>query len=193
MQITFENVTGNDTVYMDVLRAICGNTEGKMMVDLMCNLAPHTPLLGFKVKRYVDILYRKLDIESEQRLFIEEDVFDFLKQPLAGYDVSICSDGIEHVTKEKGYELLKLMVKRSHKQIIFTPLGNHLVEDGDNPESHHSGWFPEDFDESYAFIVFEKYHPTLGIGAFFAWSCDNIKEDFERVKNELNTKLWAKS
>lgn len=194
MQITFENIHGNDTVYMDCLRAICGDTKGKSMLDAMCNLAPHTPLLGFKEKVYVDVLPRLLDHKDDQQYFIQSDIFEYMENTMRWYDTIIITDGIEHITKDQGYDLLETFLIASDKQIIFTPLGNHMVEDGNNPEAHHSGWLPEDLEQDlYAFIVFPNYHPTLGIGAFFAWSCENIKEDFERVKNELKTKEWTKS
>jgi hypothetical protein len=74
----------------------------------------------------------------------------------------------------------------SEKQIFFTPLGDYMVDDSLDPEGHHSGWLPEDFEQlGWATIVLPDYHPLLGIGAFYAWHCDRIEEDFERVKNEL--------
>lgn len=191
MQITFEGVHGNNEVYLDCLKSICGDTEGKTLLDAMCNLAPHTPLLGFKERTYVDVLPRILDHKDEQQHFIQKDIFHFLDDEDIYFDTIICSDGIEHIIKEDGHRLLYEFLLKSDRNIIFTPLGNHMVEDGDNPENHHSGWFPEEL-KGYASIVFPQYHPTLGIGAFFSWDCDNIEDDFERVKNELKQKTWAK-
>lgn len=190
MQIIFENVEGNDTVYMDTLMAICGDTKDKSMLDAMCNLAPHTPLLGYGERAYVDVLPRILDHKEEQKYFIQEDVFTYLKSAKKKYDTIICSDGIEHITVLDGYALLCNFGLMSNKDIIFTPLGEHMVEDGNNPESHHSGWYPEMLPRGYASIVFPQYHPTLGIGAFFSWSCRDIDADFERVKDELEAKKW---
>lgn len=198
MQITFEGVHGNDEVYMDCLRAICGGTQGKSMADLCCNLAPHTPKLGFKHTVYVDIISRKLDHEAEQPFFVNADIFEYLKTvsnpPKYAFDTIILSDAIEHIYKPKGFELLDLIFFASARQVLFTPLGEYMVDDTDNPEGHHSGWTPEDFNgKNFAFIVFPNYHPTLSIGAFFAWHCDTgMKKDFERVKNELKEKSWAK-
>lgn len=190
MKIVLETINGNDTVYMDCLKTICGETNGKSMIDLCCNLAPHTPLLGFKERIYVDILPRKLDHDWEQVNFIQDDIFNVLGKDNNTTNVSICSDGIEHLTKEDGLFLIMSMMIHSRRQVIFTPLGNHMVEEGNDPENHHSGWLPEEF-EGWASITFPKYHPTLGIGAFFAWHCENMEEDFERVKNELKQKSWA--
>lgn len=199
MQIIFEGINGDDEIYMDCLRAICGNTEGGSMADLCCNLAPHTPLLGFKNRFYVDILPRTLDHKEEQQYFIRQDIFDFLKVNNSfKFDTLICSDGIEHLTDEMGIELLKRMQLYSKRMVLFTPLGEHLVDrEGTEPEGHHSGWTPDILksiwpEDMFAYIVFPQYHPTLGIGAFFFWRCNNLKEDFERVTEELKQKSWTK-
>lgn len=190
MQITFEGVHGNDTVYMDCLRSICGDTEGKSMADLCCNLAPHTPLLGYTQKVYVDVLPRILDHKEEQQFFVQMDVHEFIRDEKK-YSSIICSDGIEHFSKIDGIMFLNRAETKCDKIILFTPLGAHIVEGGDNPEAHHSAWYPEE-TPGYASIVFSHYHPTLGVGAYFFWKCENIQQDFERVKNELKQKEWAK-
>jgi hypothetical protein len=192
MQLILENVNGDDEVYLDCLRAICGDTEGKSLLDAMCNLAPHTPRLGFQKKTYVDILERKLVHENEQPLFIQADVLKYLESDTT-YDVIISSDGIEHLTKEDGYKLLRLMQQKSSRQVLFTPLGSYMVDEKDtDPEGHHSGWTP-DMIEGWACIVLPQYHPTLGIGAWFFWNCAGIEADFKRVKNILKTKSWVKN
>lgn len=195
--MTFNNVTGCNEVYLDTLRAICGNTENKSMIDLCCNLAPHTTKLGFRWTTFIDILQRELDNKEYQDYFRKENVLSVLENEDIHYDVSICSDGLEHFTEFDGILLLKLMQLRSDRMILFTPLGDYMVDTiSTDPEGHHSGWTPAKFrylpKDNFAFIVFPKYHPTLNIGAFFMWRCDNLKEDFERVKKELNTKSWTK-
>ena len=191
LQLEFPGVHGNTQVYMDCLRAICGDTAGKSMIDLCCCTAPHTPLLHFKDRMYVDILPRKLDWPEEQEFFLQQDVLEFEKAIVFDRsDVAICSDGIEHFSKENGYRLLHQMERIAHKQVLFTPLGEYLVVNSDDPEGHHSGWWPEDF-KGYASIVFPEYHPTLGVGGFFVWKCRDIEQDFERVKEILMSKSWA--
>lgn len=197
MQITFENIHGNDTVYMDCLRAICGDTEGKSMVDIGCNLAPHTPKLGFEQRTYIDILDRVLDHTDEQKYFIRRDALKCLPE-LRNHeiDVMLSLDNIEHFTEYDALHLLKLMKIKSHKMVLFTPLGEYLVDPiSIDPEGHHSGWTPEKLESIlpnyFAYVVLPQYHPTLGIGAFFFWHCKDIKNDFERVFNELKQKTWA--
>ena len=192
MRIDFDNVNGNGEIYLDVLRAICGDTNGKSMIDLCSNRAPYTCQMGFEKRIYVDILPRELDDKNEQKYFVNADVLEFLKDKHKEYDVAIASDACEHLTPMDGVKLLTLMEQSSHKQILFTPLGAHMVEtDNYEPERHHSAWTPE-LTPDYASIVFPHYHKELGIGAYFFWKCDNLEQDFERVSNELKNKSWAK-
>lgn len=185
------HVHGNDDVYMDCLRAICGDTDGKSLVDMCCNLAPHTPLLGFQTRLYVDVLPRTLDHKDEQQYFLQMDVLEMNEPFMSGlWDVAIASDAIEHFTKENGFELLKRMEAISSKQVLFTPLGEYMVDlVSTDPEGHHSGWTPEDLP-GYASIVLPNYHPSLGVGAFFFWKCDNIRADYKRVISILEQKFW---
>jgi hypothetical protein len=193
MTLIFENVHGTGEVYMDCLKAICGDTEGKSMIDLCCCTAPNTPLLGFKERKYVDVLPRILDHPSEQEFFEQDDVLNFLNGPkMKYYDMVICSDGIEHLTKAEGYDLINLAWFFSEKQIYFTPLGDYMVDKNDtNPENHHSGWIPDDLSGNFHCIVFPHYHKLLNTGAFFFWYNSEYNDDFNRVKNILKNKSWA--
>lgn len=193
MQLIIPGVHGNGTIYLDILKAICGDTKGKSMVDLMCHHAPYTPLLGFKDRLYVDVLDRGLDHPEEQKYFVCSDVFVYtFENSHMHYDVAICSDGIEHLKKQAGRDFIWTMRLQSGKAILFTPLGEYAVTNEDNPDSHRSGWLPEDLPE-FATVVLPDFHPTLNVGAFFAWHTKDIKQDFERVKNELKYKSWIKS
>ena len=68
-------------------------------------------------------------------------------------DAVLCLDMIEHMTREGGAELLRLMLLAQPKQIVvFTPNG-FLAQDGPDPwglggetwQKHRSGWTQEDF------------------------------------------------
>lgn len=191
MQLVYPGVIGNGEIYLDVLKAMCGDTSGKSMVDLMCHHAPYTPLLGFEERIYVDLLDRGLDHKDEQKHFIQLDVFSFFFSiPANRYDVMICSDGIEHLRRNDGENLLRLMESHSHKQIIFTPTNDMNLDIGNHPDTHKSSWGPEDF-QSYGVVHFPNFHPTLNQGAFFAFMCENVTEEFELVKIELKNKKWA--
>lgn len=190
MQIIFNNVEGNLEVYMDVLRAICGDTSGKSMTDYGCCFAPNTPTLGFEKRRYIDIIDRELDHKSEQRYFFKGDILYKFYQHYV--DVSISSDVIEHLTVKDGYRLLKIMEDSSRKQILFTPttdlFGMAKNKDKD-PEKHRSVWKPK-MTPHYASIVFPDYHKVWNGGAYFFYRCEDLENDFERVINELKDKTW---
>lgn len=185
MTLTFPH-EGTIEVYMQVIRAICGETQGRSMIDLCCAFAPNTPKLGFDKRHYLDIIDRNLDHPDEQKFFWRKNVLNihFGHDYVEKFDVAIASDAIEHFYPEDGKRLIDIMKLISHKQIIFTPIGEifKLHNTGaDDPEAHHSLWTPEDFP-GWATVVFPNYHRVWNGGAFFAWHCDNIEQDFERVK-----------
>lgn len=196
MIIEYPNIEGNGEIYLDVLRAICGDTSGKSMVDLMCHKAPYTHQLGFRKRMYVDIQFRGLDDIEEECFFKESEVCKFLNDWYRNkedvFNVAICSDGIEHLFVEDAYDLLTGMEFCSYKNIIFTPTRDFNLAIDNNPDSHKSSWEPDDFlKRGYSVINFPDFHKQMNQGAFFAWTCSNIEEDFERVKNELKHKSWT--
>jgi len=200
MTLTFPNVVGNIEVYMDVMRAICGDTEGKSMIDLMCAFAPNTPKLGFSKRCYVDVLPRELDHKEEQQFFRQMDVLQLAcpdwiidAKVINPFDVAICSDGIEHLKLEDGMKLIRTMIMLSHKQIIFTPLTDlfGMAEDDNNdPEAHRSLWKPEMLPGMNA-IVFPDYHKKWNGSAWFGWRSPWGADEYERIKSILKTKQWA--
>lgn len=189
--LSYPGVAGNGEVYLDVMKAICGDTSDKSMLDLMCYRAPYTSQLGFQDRTYVDILDRGLDNKDEQKYFVKSDAVAFLIDAKRLWDIAICSDGIEHLFKSRGNTLAYLMQDVSHKQIIFTPTRDKNIVNNGDPDSHKSSWTPDDF-EAYAIIDFPDFHPILDQGAFFAFKCGKIIDEFERVKNELKNKSWSK-
>ena len=189
MTITFDNVCGNEQVFMDCMNAILGNTKRNSMVDFGCHHAAHTPKFGFKERVYIDILPQVLDHPNEQQYFIQKDILD-VEECSYNVDVAFANDVCEHLTIPNGYKLFRIMESVSTKQILFTPLGEMWVGTSGHPEEHASGWTPE-MVEGYASIVFNHYHKVWGFGAWFFWKCDNLEQEFERVKNELKSKSWA--
>lgn len=176
---------GSFPFYEKVINAIMGPAvESKTLIDLCCCEATVTRKLPFKEKTYVDVL-DCWDIPGQMHRFVQTDVLGDHEIFSKRYDVANCSDGIEHLTREQGFALVERMKAISDRQTLFTPLGEHLVEtDNPDPKCHKSGWQPEDF-EGFASIVCPHYHPTLGIGAFWVWRCENLEADFERVRNVL--------
>ena len=195
MRIDFPGVVGTIEVYMDVMRAICGPTEGRSMADLMCCTAPNTPKLGFSKRTYIDIIDRKLDDPKEQQFFRHMDVFKDPQFMWGHVDVAICSDGIEHLYLEDGYKLIDLMETVSTRHLIFTPLDNifgiDTVNGDENPEHHRSLWHPRMLP-GWASIVFPDYHKVYGGGAFFSFRTPSTRYHLDKAYDELKEKSWAK-
>ena len=86
-------------------------------------------------------------------------------------DIVLCLDRIEHFTKEKGWRVIRKMESVGRLSVIFTPFGDYLITPEDpHPDKHHSGWLPSEFESiGWNTLVFPNWHPTLGVGAFFAW------------------------
>lgn len=183
MQIVIDK-EGSAELYLQILKAICGDTSEKSMVDLGCFAAPNTAKLGFGTRTYVDIQDRGLDFKEEEKYFIKSDIVKFMQKG-RHFDVSISSDSLEHLPLQKGRLLISLMERYSEKQIVFTPLGKYVVTGDTHPDSHQSGWTP-DYFEGWGKVILPNFHPTLNMGAFFVWCCNDIENDFQRVKNELN-------
>lgn len=176
---------GSFELYEKIFRAIVGpGMERLSMIDLCSCEATIMRNMPFAEKTYVDAL-DCWEIPGQMHQFVQADVLGDHPVLKKHYSLANCSDGIEHLTKDEGFQLIDRMKKMSDKQILFTPLGEHMVEVGNpDPKCHKSGWLPEDF-EDFASIVAPNYHPTLGIGAFWVWRCSNLEKDFERVKGLL--------
>jgi hypothetical protein len=193
IQTFYQN--GSPELQIEVLKAICGNYESQSLVDLASGCAPQTGLINFKNKTHVDSVEKNIVGDG---VFIKSDVLTYLDDSIKKgekYDVSISTDTVEHFRDNDAVLFLKMTNSISKKRIWFTPLGPYcLTEDpnDNNPDSHKSEWTPEKIQKlnigNWGFLVFPKWHPTLGengLGAFFFWSCDDIKNDFKRVCNEL--------
>jgi len=197
MRIDIPNVQGSGEKWLDIMRAICGDTSKQSLIDCMCHHAPYTPQLGFKKRTYVDTLNRGLDFKKEQRYFFKRDILDFLADvPPKFYSTAICSDGVEHFRLPEAMKLLAYMEKASFRQILFTPLGSHNIEkvETNDPDSHKSGWTPgmleKIFPGHFAYIVMPNFHNT--VGAFFFFHTPNLEQEFERIYNELKQIEWTK-
>lgn len=196
-ELVFEKVTDGNVVYMDCMEIILGNTLRNSMIDLGCHKAAHTPLLGFKERKYVDLIQNTLDFSEEQQYFEQGNILD---TPLdKKYNVSFSLDVAEHLTIENGIKLINIMKTISEKRILFTPLDDLFGMDfeTDNPEAHRSLWKPEMIEElfpnQFIFITFPNYHKGWNGGAFFFYSFNgDINKEFNRITNEINKFPWAK-
>jgi hypothetical protein len=187
--ITIDGVIGSGELWLDIVRIIIGDISSRKYIDLcdlMCHKAPYTSQLNFTDSVFVDVQYRGLEIDKDKRFtFVCDDVLHFFVINNRKFDVTICSDGIEHLPKKDAYMLLGHMEGYSAKQIIFTPLGDASITKDGHPDSHASGWMPEDFPE-WLTIVLPSFHSAINIGAFFAVRCSD--EEKQRIHNEIKQK-----
>lgn len=107
--------------------------------------------------------------------------------PPQSVDSVFLVDVIEHLAKEEVFYLLQKTEKIARIQVVlFTPLGfipqrhpdgiDAWGLHGGKWQEHKSGWYPEDFDDSWECLVAPEYHYESNIGgkyekphgAFFA-------------------------
>ncbi len=134
------------------------STEEDTVIDLMSGHGDAVQYLNTRKITCVDIyepylLHSKKRYHGRKYNFVLQDSVDYLKTlPDKSVDVIQCIDGIEHLTKERGLELLQESERVAKKYVvIFTPDGyteNHPhdawgIEGGDIHQKHLSGWTKE--------------------------------------------------
>lgn len=195
MKLQTYKQNGSSELQIAVLKAICGNTTGKALIDLCCGSAPQTSQLTFRSKTYVDAVDRKLPDGN----VVVGNVIDFLQNTNEFWDISISTDSIEHFRDNDAINFLSLTSQRAKKNIWFTPLGEFCIThnpENNDPDTHKSEWTPEKLESLYpgkwSFLVFPYWHPTLRnskneiLGAFFFWNANDIDNtDYQRVIEEL--------
>lgn len=155
-------------LYLTKLREIIGPTEDLYFIDLCCGECTHTRELQFKEHHGVDLINWP---NRPQHIKLFQHDVTTKNPPLRYYDVALCSDGLEHLSREAGLQLLKKMERWARLPIIFTPMGRYLVDEtATDPHTHKSGWTADEFRMmGWKAEEFPFWHPTLNLGAFFAW------------------------
>lgn len=192
---------GSPQRHLDILNAICAPKGLGRALDVMCCEGNSTKHLNYARKVFVDIQYRDIEMNPKD-LFVVTDVFNFLSHDDCIYDVALCMDGIEHLEKGEGHMLIKGLEKTSDKVVFFTPLGNYVITDDNDPDHHHSGWLPEEFEAlGYHTIVMPNFHRQLNVGAFFAFKYTmyfsleetaRLKESIKAIES-IKTLPWIKN
>ena len=178
------NCHGDFDKFKRIIEILIGpHCKRNSFIDLCSDVAPVTKLMNFKRKVFVDSMPQTIP-EGE---FVHASVLGTHPVFDDYYDASFCLDGIEHLLKNEGYRLLTRMKRVSSRQILFTPLGDHLVNVSDeHPHSHKSGWLPEDVSVSWASIVCPVWHPSMNLGGLFYFSCEvDFDQEFDRINREL--------
>lgn len=191
---------GSPEKHLDVLNVICQPVGGGIALDAMCCEGNSTRKLKYRRKVFVDVQYREIEMNPSD-LFVVTDIFNFLSHDEYIYDAAFCLDGIEHLSKDEGYVLIDKLEKTADKVIFFTPLGDYAITDDNDPDHHHSGWLPSEFEAlGYSTIVFPNFHADINTGAFFAFKftrlfsldADRCEQELERIVNELDQLSWTK-
>lgn len=113
------------------------------------------------VPEYVQEFQRRFPKSSTK----VDDAVEYLKSmPDKCFDYVSCIDGIEHLTKVEGVQLLKEAKRVAYKKvIIFTPQGhteNHPehtwgIDGGDEYQKHLSGWVPKEL-KKYGYDLYAE-------------------------------------
>lgn len=122
------------------------------VLDLGCGY--NSPIQYCKVPFSVGVeLYEPYLEESKKKgihsQYIKEDIGKVEFKPKS-FDAILCSEVLEHLTKEDGYELIKKMEKWAKKKIIITTPNGYLLQDGydNNPlQEHKSGWSVKELEK----------------------------------------------
>lgn len=81
--------------------------------------------------------------------YIKADITKIELKPKS-FDAILCSEVLEHLTKQEGHELIKKMEKWVTKKIIITMPNGYLWQNGydNNPlQEHKSGWSVEELEK----------------------------------------------
>lgn len=142
----------------------------KSLLSLCCGIGLELEFLQTQDITAVDLAQQYLDEVKHrcpQAKTVLSDALEYTKaQPDNSVDVISIIDGIEHMDKESGIELIKEMQRVSRKEILlFTPQGpgedGYLknephnawgIEGADHFQTHKSGWTVEELKE-YGFEI----------------------------------------
>lgn len=164
-------MSGSHELWLSTVNRILGDSPRLLMVDVCCGACAVTRKLDFRWVDACDVLPRNGDVPFAWE-FTQADAIRFLEgQFNQSADLVICSDGIEHMPRAEGEELLREMERVGETAIVFTPTGDSTFDPkADSPHHHKSSWTPEDFAKSgWETEHFPDWHPTLGWGGLFAW------------------------
>lgn len=184
---------GSGDLLVKIVKKIVGNHEEKVCADLMCCEGNVTRQIKFKEHYGYDAFdWSKPWIETpvEGRQFVLQNVLDDF--PVKQGAIYICLDGIEHITKDEGRELLKKMEAYSETVILFTPttfVGNDEWKRIPFMD-HLCLWLPEDLDSTWRIADFPNWHSaspeavekgSVSMGAFVFWKGGCSEKELEEI------------
>jgi len=120
---------------------------------------------------------QKKSIHSE---YIKEDITKIEFAPKS-FDIVVCFEVLEHLTKDQGYKLCEKMEKWAKNKIVIKTPNNYIEQDGydDNPlQEHKSGWDVEELQklgfEVYGISGWKKlrgYRGEIQYKPVLLWKC----------------------
>lgn len=153
-------------------QSIFGNVESMLYVGHRSDTHPwwHSEFaakLGIKRIAVIDIV--KTNLESANHITKELYLGDIRDKNLIkdSFDIVFWDEGPEHMKKEESLQLIQDLLKTHKKVLISCPWGYQVQGSGENdPEFHHWGPLPEDFEqigmESHTFgTIFPNGHGNL--------------------------------
>lgn len=164
-------MSGSHELWLSVVNRIIGFAPRGRMIDVCCGACAVTRKLRFTEVESCDALPRNAEVPANWD-FTQRNAVVFLRAYKHSYaDLVVCSDGIEHMTKQAGHELLREMTRVGKIAIIFTPTGDATFDPkATAPHTHKSSWREADFHElGWETEHYPDWHPTLGWGGLFAW------------------------
>lgn len=156
-----------------MVKELIGNP--KTVLDLGCGRGELMSLLkkdGWKITG-VDIFQKALNVAKKTGVYnqlIKGDVVKICKKLVSQkkkFDLVFASGIIEHLSRDEGMELLKLVEKLSKKRIYFNNPRDfmHQPEEyylGNPHQEHKSGWSINDFSS--------RGYKVYGVGFYPVWS-----------------------
>lgn len=196
MHQVFNNYTLTEDNFSLFLESIFGDTSNKTLVDLCSHHGRQTTKLPLKHLTLVDYYDYTEDhikqvnchgkVKNHNSISCDITSSNVVQDILHKHspDIVTCLDGIEHLSKDDGLNLIYAVANYANNVLFFTPLGDLWIDNQEDevvPFRHKSGWVPEDLPDNWAKIIFPNYHETLGCGAWFFWKTEDTQESFNRA------------
>lgn len=170
---------GSLSLFQNVLGRIVERPFAELSVlDLCCGECSHVRGLRFNESLHVDV--QDWPNRPKELDFLRWNVNEIEHTRAARrerWDVTLCSDGIEHLDRMDGLRLMHRMMQYGRVAVIFTPFGEYPelcdprlkpMAFSTDPDQHKSKWLPEQFrDLKWQTLEFPNWHGSFG--AFFAW------------------------
>lgn len=164
--------------YPRLLDRVVGDAE--TLLDVGCGAQSPAYLATRRIKTSVGLDGFAWSIERSQAAgvhtkYIQGDVLavaDLFKSRT--FDAVVCSDVIEHVTKDDGFKLMAAMEGVARKRVIIGTPNGFMPQDGsyegNRLQKHLSGWRVWDFeDRGYRVYGFGGWKPMKGAYAQPVW------------------------